>query len=415
MSAMAAQLILLFFGVPILAHPDLSALERRQENLRQTYQNQTRGIEAVSSRLDDLSAEIRDLKTRQKAGARLLRGYRLESLLTEAKTVSDRLDALNRERDQTAAELRRHAALLNQAVDEAIARQRERISDSRLSKQDRRNALLELERLTSRRWQLTMTALENPLPSGARGLVGTPADRQDLAARLDAVRDFIRRLGAEEASIQAELAETRRQNFVRNELTHLLEEESFFGEQGFVRSASRAPRSDAATLARANALKAGEKAPAEAVDATGPVTDPAATTDPAAAAVPPATAPEPAPMAGAVPPPGPPVPGAPAPLTALTAPVDPIGAPDAAAPPATLLPPTVDRSERDPMIQLAGEFGLPSKEIEELNTLLASGKAEDRVRWLERRLAATRKILDRLSGFERSLEGSLNKSFNRAP
>jgi hypothetical protein len=173
---------------------------------------------------------------------------------------------------------------------------------------------------------------------------------------------------------------------VRNEISHLLDEESFFGEQGFVRGGLK-PKGDTGTLARNGT----------ATTPSASTTPSSSTTDPAVASAPESTNPVAAPT----------VSGAPIsdPLTDTNVTVSRVNTTQAE----SLLTQDLTRSERDPIAQLASELGIKPREVQDGSARRAVDNAQDEVQWLEQRLATTKSILMRLAEIARTLEQRLEK------
>jgi hypothetical protein len=254
---------LLIFPFVASAEEDLPAFENKQAKLVTDLEAQQGRIREVSARLDELTQTVSGLKARLKKSGSLLVGYRLESSLKEAKQITDELDRLTRQANNTRAEIRSARAELAAALDRAIEENGRRAGQASLGRADRRRAAQEVERLSYRRMQLVLLPLTPSFPAPVGGLQISGGTPEDLKERLNVVRDFERRMTRELEAVNAELTQARRQRFVRTELSHLLEEESFFGEQAFMRGGPVRSKNDpamATALSRPSATSPGTAA-----------------------------------------------------------------------------------------------------------------------------------------------------------
>ncbi|MFH1017022.1 MAG: hypothetical protein V1798_02425 [Pseudomonadota bacterium] len=251
----------------LFAQSDFKGLEGRQDQLLKQIEGRNAQIQDVSAHLDRLTSSISRIKAKQKSGSSLLQGYRLESQLKEAQQVSNRLDRLTLERADLAAELAATRHSMAGALDRAMEEWEKIAAKPSTNREARREALTEMERLSYLRMQLAIEPLIPSLPATVGDLKAGRGNSDDLSERLNALKDFERRLVRELAAVSADLKQARRQRFVRSELGHLLEEEAFFGEQGFVHNGPpRASKTDLVNQGR-TAIDAGTKNPSTPKDA----------------------------------------------------------------------------------------------------------------------------------------------------
>ncbi|HLG20976.1 MAG TPA: hypothetical protein VI895_14325 [Bdellovibrionota bacterium] len=436
-----------------VASADPSLTEARQQRivLVEKLAKQDQDLRGISAELDPLSEKIQRIKTKKPQNRSFVQEYRLQSLLQKAQQLSLQLQQLTSAKNDTIAALKKAQQELSARLDTRIDRSFQIANAKSESWDRRRQAALELETLTAEKMRLSLGAGADQLPPTTSGLLEKPAP-DEIRDRLDAMRDFDRRLQREVALIETEISEMRRQNFVRKELGHFMDEEAFFDEQGFVRGGvTRKDKGSTVTdLSKAGVTVAGKKeetagtkepvtssAPTPGTDSSSSTgsknTEPTAPTSPSSPAESvdsSTTAPKmdaPASDSAAS---GSPDKGVDA--TNLSAPVTKgefFGTATEKGPEESLngslqiqnsarldtaagdnLRPSLPESrERDPLAQLASEFGLPIPEAARTSGERANyeGSSRDQLRWLAQRLATTRQMLNLLRERTRVLERRL--------
>ncbi len=361
-----AGCVLLFFSLPAVADSrPLETLKSRAVELRKTLEEQDRDVAETSRTLDTLSARIQELKLRQQKNWTLLGNYQLNAKLRNAQQISDNLHQKTAERRKTEMELERNRQELTLALDAAIEKKRMIVHNSDAPLDIRRAAARDLDGLSLERLALPHVPDTEPIPSAPENLFFSKDSEEGGPERLYAVRDFERRLTREVAMLEGELTDIRRQQFVRREASHLLAEESFFGEEGFLRAGPSRP-------------KGSEEIPTSLGR----------------------TSSSPSKSAG--------VPSAVPTVSAGSADLPPVNPPtDTVGGSTTVLESAGDKVSRDPLAQLAGELGIRSKAVEELSTLGTGDSVEQRILWLEKRLAVTRTLLDQLGEIADTLKKRL--------
>jgi hypothetical protein len=223
------------FAATSLWAEDLTHLKQRALELTQTLETQSQEIGSTNTKLDQLSRDIQSLKS-QKRGRMILGSYRLQTKLQEAQELSDRLSAMTESHKKIEQELRNLHERYARELDDRIERNRTRANNKSEAWIERSRAAREMDLLLAERAQISMGLSAFSPPSTSAKLIQNHVTTDDVTERLDAIRDFERRLLKEISLIERELADVRRQRFLRSELSHLMDEESFFGEQGFVRA-----------------------------------------------------------------------------------------------------------------------------------------------------------------------------------
>lgn len=206
----------------------------RLTELNQLITTKSQDIQTTSKELDQLSAEIHALKKK----STLLKPYRLQSRLRKAQNVSDHLDKLTKEREETEKKYRKAQRTLTRELDQAIESNRKIANSHTVGWKQRAEAARKLEGLLLQRMNHSTSTLALSLPTNASSLLKGENHQEDSEERLTALRDLAGRMKNQIAALSSELEDARRQQFLRSELTHLIDEESFFAEQGFVRAAT---------------------------------------------------------------------------------------------------------------------------------------------------------------------------------
>ena len=263
-----------------LAHAeDLADLRARYEEGATALSRQESVIQDETRALDQISGEIQRLKKSKPQG--LLGKYKLQSRLQQAQSLSERIHALSNERTDLAVRVQSLKETYVASLDRAISRDRAALVDARAPISQRQQAALALADELSQRLNLTLLAIERPgIQSTA--LPAARDDRDSLAEQANAMEDLEKNLTRQLAALQDELIQAKRQQSLNRELAQLMEEESFFGEQGFISlGVARPTAKDGAT---ALALKNGSVEATPAVDSgsatQGPPTAPSDATIP---------------------------------------------------------------------------------------------------------------------------------------
>lgn len=245
------RVLWMFFAILSLAHAQsLFKLRETSKVLSHKLYEQDQKIEKKSSKLDQISKKIHRLKKKQKSNVSILGHYRLQSKLKEAQKISDQLSELSIKKRETELRLQKTQALLIQNLNQRIEHHRKLANDKKESWTNRQRSALELEKLLAERIRLST---ENPahkgLPPRTAQLIDSESSPEDLQEKLVAIQDLEKQMVLQASLIQQELKEVQRQQFLRRELTHLMDEEAFFGEQGFIRgSATRAEKEEPENL-----------------------------------------------------------------------------------------------------------------------------------------------------------------------
>ncbi len=440
--------ILLFHICCSFAEP-FSTVQVQVNEFKRVLKRQTEDIESMSKKLDRLSEEISSLKKKQNRGKVLLQQYRLQLKLQEAQALSDQLSSMAIVKRKTGEELKSLTRTLIRSLDQTIETNRKIANSADEPWNNRIQAARELEKLLTERMQISVWHSPDTLPSSAAPLLNEDSSLEEADERLDAYKDLERRMVKEVASIETELIETRRQSFLRRELAHLMDEEAFFSEQSFVRgSASKSQKESASILGKTKTTK---EQPKDSVPS--PIPPPNDSPSSSSTTIPSEdsgdlTAKEspsqnlPVPTSAApthnsdlsskkidsdvsvVPSPSNitnvPSISSPLPQGAAPAPSDlPSASPSGilvnsngrieTSNSKSFLESNQEKGQRDPLAQLANEFGLPLELRKDLSYKpIASSSLDSHVQWLEKRLHTTRFILSRIREKVRNLEERLS-------
>ncbi len=403
----------------------LDELRKDRAELQAKLKNQQYAAQEKEHVLNQLSVQIQDLKNKQAKQRLILRGYRLQSLLSEAEEVSQNLQSLRQKEQRTRSRLEKNRSYLISSLDEAIDEQAKRVHETKALIPKKR-AAKKLTRLSNEREALAIQTQTETLPNTMANLTQKVKDPEELADRLKAINDFQGRLRKEVALLRDEISHEKRQEFMRQEIGHLLEEEAFFGERGFIHGSTPRTKDEAAT---ALAKTSTEEVTEESTETSSTPEDSSIdVVSPELPALPPEGNPmEPSEeMNGGdelqIPaePLAPPMPegeipsletanGSPEALS--TVPVAPetevvtqnrleipslVDAGNEAA---------LDVQNRDPLAQLASEFGLDADQLQDLE--LPQNAPTEHLHWLAQRLETTQAILLELEKLARKIQKQL--------
>lgn len=347
----------------------LPTLRKNIQEIEAARIAKTTSTAGLAKKLDQLSSQIDELKRRQAKDRNLIRQYRLESLLQEAHQLSKQVEQMGTELQLLSSKEFSARATLLAALDQEVDAKRTIANDKSEAYDKRRQAAQDLERLSMERMQQTLPEKNSDaLPQSLQQVLSSSAPTDDMQDRVLVLRDFERRLQKDISSIEGELAETRRRRFLRTEVATLLEEESFFSEEGFIRSGTgKSKETEVASLGRTTA------APATPSRSGGTPTS----TDPATSTGTPSISRSDNPLAAQPP----------------LAPAD--------ASPSDTSDPLIHPG-RDPLAQIAGGLATTKHRSREVGA--GADASAVRVQWLQGRLNGTRKLLEDLQTRLRDLE-----------
>ncbi len=369
----------------------IEKVRSRQDELNRNFQAQQKQIEAKQAQLGDLSAQIHRLKKLEATGHKFFRYYRLQSLLREAQQVSNELSKVSHQQKELRLELTQNERKLAQLLDRKIDEVRVLANSKTAAWSERNQAARQWEELFRQRLKLSGAHPPLTLSPTTANLLGNGESIEELQEKLNAIRDLQRSMEREAEEIQTEVAEVRQQRFLRTELSHLVEEEVFFSEQGFVRGAGT--RSDTAGTNLNRAAQSGTESEEGAVVATSPSNGVGT---------------------ASYEPPGE------EPIDSLGEPIEPnLGSETVEAAPildgsdisadadlSSIDDFSVDAQElRDPLANLANELGLHPKQADNLASGFdANDSLGKRTIWLTQRLHTVHEILERLREKARQIE-----------
>lgn len=361
------------------ADTDFSVLEKKEQALSEKLKTQDAQIQKLSSELEKLSKQISNLKQKKSAG--LMQGFRLERYLKDAQLLSDRLEQIKSSRKASQSEFNELEIVYADALDHEIARQQVLASELGANISNRKLAAQKIELLLQKRMRFDVTSQEAPLPQTG-SLTNAQIDPADTQDRINALHDFERRLTKDVEGMNQEIDRLKSQQFVRNEISHLLEEESFFSEQNFVRGGVTRNTKPETTLALAqNQPSATGDTPGSIPITTRSIPNVEADTTSQATQNNAIQVPQPS-----------------------SSPVETLNSiKSAATDNSKMLESAQAEQQKASLISLATELGMDAKEIQILTAALSNSPTGNRKLWLENRLYATKTILKRIQEIEKNL------------
>lgn len=267
-----------FLSVPARAS-SIDELRKEYRAVQETVSAQEEKIVRLSTQLDRVSKQVEKQKKEVKKAPSFFGNYRLQTKLQKAQKISKKLHRVSRQRTKTQAQLATLRTDLLEALggEIGVLQKKQKASTQKAKKQ----ALArKIAGLSQEQQHVMLSQEKTPYPTHAETLLGNGDTPQEASERLKAIQDFERRLVKEIETMERNLRRSRRQKFVRAEVSHLLEEEEFFSERGFLRGApSRTEKRDSEPASPDTIAQSGGDGTAPSTDVAAPTTDSTATAD----------------------------------------------------------------------------------------------------------------------------------------
>lgn len=251
------------------------------EDLRTHISDLEKARSSQETTIDNLRADL-TLKTteieksKKGNGSGIVSKLVLQKKLREAQIVSKDLENLVKNHAQLTQELRKERSKLLREIDGQIQNLTANKNSRKLPE------LQQLQKLIGEKDQLLALQQRELLEIPEFNLSSPMNDRDDLAEKLQVVEDLKRNMQQKIAFLKDELSEQRSKEFLRNEVSHFIDEENFFGEQSFISNGLN--RKDNSKNINALALKKDA-----AADTNTPATVPTTPTQPSTTPTTPST------------------------------------------------------------------------------------------------------------------------------
>ncbi|MEZ4820173.1 MAG: hypothetical protein R3A45_09865 [Bdellovibrionota bacterium] len=220
-------------GVWLLASPSsaVTPMSEYQSKIEmiQTLQKQilaqNKKITTVQEQLNNKGEEITELKT--KKSGHFLNNIGLQKKMQDAQTLSKELDHLYRQKSNTTDQLEYHRKQLLRSIEKDL-------SKAHLHERSYTQALMNLHS------QISRLEFEHQQQKTSTQSLDQPSIENNASMEqwivLQDLQIYTQELIEE---TQQELAYEKQQKVLKKELSHLMNEEMFFGEQGFIQGTAR--------------------------------------------------------------------------------------------------------------------------------------------------------------------------------
>lgn len=190
-----------------------------------------RGLQESS--IDNLRAELTEKTTeiekiKKGTGSGIVSKLVLQKKMREAQSVSKDLEILVKEHAQLTQELRKERSNLLHEIDSQIQTLTANKNSRQLAE------LKQLQKLVGEKDQLLLLQQKELLEIPEFNLSSSTNDKDDLVEKLQVVEDLQSNMKQKIAFLKDEISEERSKDFLRNEVSHFIDEENFFGEQSFI-------------------------------------------------------------------------------------------------------------------------------------------------------------------------------------
>lgn len=278
MAFLNRHLALAFVAVVLCTSAWGQDLRTRIAQMEADLKSQETEIESVRQDLTERTQEIEKIKRGQSG---IVSKFLLQKKLREAQIVSKDLESKMKKQDRLANSLRIERSNLMTEVDAQI-------KALTASKETHQAAQLQqLQQLIAEKDRLLNLQQRNILRIPNFNLASQSNNKDELIEKLHVVEDLQKSMNQKIAMLRADIEEEKSKEFLRNEVSHFIDEESFFGEQSFMSSGVN--RKETSRNLNALALKNGSSAdvpttPTADVPNTQPTTAPTTPTDNASTA-----------------------------------------------------------------------------------------------------------------------------------
>ena len=261
--------LVLTLSAPVCFAQDLRNLIVEQEKTIQIQDSN------ITSLREDYNYRTRDIeKLRQQSEKGIISKLLLQKKMKEAQSISKELEALVKKNTKTLESLNQNRNKLLAEIDGDIHALTKESQGHNLA------SLKNLQKLIQEKEKLISLQMQTMLNIPTFNLSSDKNEKEDLVGKVNVVEDLQRNIRQKIAFLKNELKDEQSKEFLKNEISHFLDEENFFGEQSFMSSGFN--RRDTRPNPNLLALKGSDaNKPAPTADVpTAPSTDPTATPTP---------------------------------------------------------------------------------------------------------------------------------------
>jgi len=191
--------------------------------------------------LDSILERIKTAKKLQKQHYSIFREFGLQKLLTKAQGLTHKISDIASQQATIEKTLKNDRELLFLRYNSEIENLLEDVKNDPSRKTGH---LVKLKTILTERSELTHY-LSPVYRESVDSFYIDPTDSyENVLAKAGLLEDYKKRLKKELQAVEAKLSALKRQSFALNEISHLLEEESFFTETGFLKSAQKQSTQD---------------------------------------------------------------------------------------------------------------------------------------------------------------------------
>ena len=185
----------------------------------------------VESGRNDLTEKTKEIqKIKKSNGSRLVSNILLQKKLREAQVVSKNLEASIKKLTLMNQTLQKERAGLMSEIDSQIKHLTSSKDPHQLAQlQQLQQLIVEKDKLLAHQQKTVIN-----IPNFNLSSIGD--EKEDLVEKLHVVEDLQKSMVQKIAFLKNELSEEKSRQFLRNEVSHFIDEENFFGEQSFISS-----------------------------------------------------------------------------------------------------------------------------------------------------------------------------------
>lgn len=217
---------LMVMGVSTLTYAQDSRIKIAQ--MEKDVQAQEISVETGRKDLAEKTKEIQKIK--KSNGSRLVSNILLQKKLREAQVVSKNLEASIKKLTLMTQNLQKERSGLMNEIDSQIKQLTSSKDPHQLTQ------LQQLQQLIVEKDQLLAHQQKTVINVPNFNLSSIGDEKEDLIEKLHVVEDLQKSMVQKIALLENELSEQKSREFLRSEISHFIDEETFFGEQSFISS-----------------------------------------------------------------------------------------------------------------------------------------------------------------------------------
>ncbi len=193
-------------------------------------------LSELNLKLDSILSRVYSYREQQEKEYSIFREFGLRSLLKKAQSLTNLISNLDRKKNLVQKKLQRERETLYVVYNKKIDRL---LAQLKLNTQDKPVLLNELKRVMTARSLLSPYISATYRSEVDSIYIDASDSAQDIIEKARILDDYKQRLNRELTVVEEKLETLKKHSYALNEISHLIEEESFFTETGFLKAVKR--------------------------------------------------------------------------------------------------------------------------------------------------------------------------------